>query len=73
MRTCEVCKNRYSDCSVRECVKKPGHWICFSCCRRCKWSYVALVGIGCKAFDAVKASEDKEGAKREEVEVDEAV
>ena len=61
-RRCEACHERYQDCVVRECPKKPGHMICLYCCRRCKRSYKAYVGWGCIAFDAAK----RESAGREE-------
>ena len=74
MRVCEVCRNRYHDCSVRECIKKPGHWICFSCCRKCKWGYVSVVGVGCKAYDTARASAAAPGRAHmdEETEEDES-
>lgn len=57
-KLCEACRLRYPECSIRECPKKPGHYICYQCCRKCKWHYRGLCGTwGCKAFDAAREEE----------------
>lgn len=52
---CEACHEKYQECAVRECPKKPGHYICQYCCMKCKRSYAGYVGRGCVAFDRMKA------------------
>ena len=54
-KLCEACHLKYQECAVRECPLKPGHYICFSCCRKCKRSYEAVIGWGCRAFDRMKS------------------
>ena len=63
---CEACNRKFHESVIRECPKKPGHYICLYCCRKCKWSYRNSMGgiYGCKAFDEKKArerTEEKEG------------
>lgn len=51
---CEACFKKYHDSVIRECPKKPGHYICMYCCRKCKRRYAAEPGEGCVAFDEGK-------------------
>ena len=59
---CEACGRRYYDSVIRECPKKPGHYICMYCCGKCKRRTVEEPGFGCKAFD--KAKEETKGAEK---------
>lgn len=54
---CEACGNRYYDSVVRECPKKPGHFICMYCCGKCKRRYAKNTSFGCKAADEAKQDE----------------
>ena len=67
---CEACHDKYQACAVRECPKKPGHWICQYCCRKCKRSYKADVGWGCIAFDKAKAQAAESEGKKDAVDID---
>lgn len=63
---CEACNRKWHDCLIRECPKKPGHRICYYCCKRCKWHYDALAGRGCRAFDEMKADTVNDGRNAED-------
>lgn len=56
---CEACGNEFYESVVRECPKKPGHWICLYCCGKCKRRYRGYGGglFGCVAWDEMKALE----------------
>ena len=56
---CEACGNRFYELSVRECPKKPGHYICLYCCQKCKRHYKAGAMVGCRAWD--KEHREREG------------
>lgn len=59
---CEACHRRYYDSVIRECPKKPGHYICMYCCGKCKRRTVEESGFGCKAFDEKKERQKGEQA-----------
>ena len=58
-KLCEACNQKFYESLIRNCPKKPGHFICLYCCRKCKWQYrVENTGIcGCKAFDEMREKE----------------
>jgi len=58
---CEACFKKYYSSAIRECPRKPGHYICLYCCRKCKRNYTAEPGSGCTAWDEMKKKE-KEGS-----------
>lgn len=47
---CEACGREWHEDLVRECPKKPGHYICRYCCVKCKWVVFGCVGWGCRAY-----------------------
>lgn len=59
---CNSCKREYNPCSMRVCPisGKPS---CIYCCRKCKESYKADVGEGCRMIDAAREAAPK-GAKK---------
>ena len=70
MIKCEVCGNKWYESLAGECPKKPGHFICMYCCRKCKYSYEysvggVRVGYRCRAFDEKKEKREQEAKKKE--------
>lgn len=55
---CEGCFKRYYASVIRECPRKPGHYICMYCCGKCKRRYAAEPGYGCTAFDEGNAEKN---------------
>lgn len=61
---CEACNRKFYESVIRECPKKPGHYICLYCCHKCKRQYKGIGGTwGCRAWDEAKAAQ--EAAARE--------
>ena len=62
---CEACGKKFYESVMRECPKKPGHYICLYCCKKCKWRYKGPAGTwGCRAFDERKAREEAEAKEK---------
>lgn len=51
---CEACHRSFYDSVVRECPKKPGHFICAYCCKKCKHRERVGTMNGCKAWERKK-------------------